>query len=364
MARRTVHLHVGLPGTGGDIVPAALARHAEALRAQGICAPAGADEMLRATLEITRDHRAHGLRRRDVEGSWAAICRRAQRERGPVVLGHELLAAATPEQVALLLDGLAGFEVHVLLTATDPASQLAAGWRRTLAAGGATSYARFRRRVLDPARDHPQAREFWAAHDLTAVAARWAAALGDPRRVHVVVPPAGAHDPRPAIWQTLGELVGFEPLALPHDEMALDEVAAAVARGLNDALDGRLGSVEHRQAVAHYLGDAAWSGPRAVPTAAAYADLRAIALLWSRQVTASGYAVIGDLADLSPAEPAGNGAEQGPALEDVLARTTDALADLVVETTRLRQRAAELEARNRSLETRRLRLAPRLTRAS
>ena len=46
------------------------------------------DEMFHAAVEMRRDHASWGLRRRDVEGAWAGVCRRALKDRGPVVVGH------------------------------------------------------------------------------------------------------------------------------------------------------------------------------------------------------------------------------------------------------------------------------------
>jgi hypothetical protein len=364
MARRSVHLQIGLPGAGGDFVAAALSRHADSLRQRGTCVPAAPEEALHAALEITRTHAARGLRRRDVEGAWAAICRRVHRQRGDVVLGHDLFAAASPNQVALLLDGLAGLDVHVVLVASDPATLLEAGWAEAVAAGSPISFTRFRRRVLDPTRTHDQAHDFWTGHDLAAVAARWAEALGDPRRVHVVVPPAAARDPRPAIWQAMAELVGFEPLALPPaEELALDPLTAAVARSVNESLDGRLDARSHRDALDQHLCGGT-TGLRALPPRSVYDQLVGVASGWLQALSTGGYDVIGDLDDLAPLRPGEPGTHAAePPLEERLAVTTDALADLLVEASLLRTRAAELASRNERLERRRRRLRIRLAHA-
>jgi hypothetical protein len=357
MARRSVHLQIGLPGAGGDFVAAALSRYADDLREHGTWVPASPEEALHAALEITRTHAAWGRRRRDVEGAWAAICRRIHRQRADAVLGHDLFAAASPAQVALLLDGLADLDVHVVLVASDPATVLEAGWAEAVAAGSPVSFTRFRRRVLDPARTHDQAHDFWAGHDLAAVAARWSEALGDARRVHVVVPPAAARDPRPAIWQALAELVGFEPLALPPaEELALEPVTAAVARAVNESLDGRLDARSHRDALNQHLCGGT-TGLRALPSRTVYDQLVGVAAGWREALATGGYDLVGDPADLAPLRPDEPGTHAAePPLEERLAVTTDALADLLVEASRLRHRAAELASRNEKLERRRRRL--------
>ena len=126
--------------------------------------------MFRAAIEIRRDHRAWGYERREVEGAWAAICRRMHKGPRVSVVSKEMLSACTDDQAALLLDTLAGIEVHVVITA----------------------------RRADAAR-----------HELVDLQARWARAVRRPERVHVLVVPADA-EPRDWIWQALGDLVGYD----------------------------------------------------------------------------------------------------------------------------------------------------------
>ncbi|MGB0101712.1 MAG: hypothetical protein WBP61_15650 [Nocardioides sp.] len=181
MAKRTAFLHIGLPRSGGGFLDAALIEHAESLAELGVQHPAiSAEEMFRAAIEIRRDHAAWGYQRREVEGAWAGICRRIQRGRDDVVVSQELLAGCTSEQVALLLDGLPGFEIHVIVTAREPGSQLLPGS---------------------------------AAPDLGEVLATWGAAVGAPNRLHVIVVPE--EDPEAAVWAALGGLVGFDDVVLP-----------------------------------------------------------------------------------------------------------------------------------------------------
>lgn len=117
MPRRTALLHVGRPLPGGPDHHAALVAHADLLAPAGYApVDVSADVLTRAALEILREHRAAGLRRRDVEGAWADVCRRARRTRGHVVISQPWFASASREQAALALDGLAGFDVHLVVT--------------------------------------------------------------------------------------------------------------------------------------------------------------------------------------------------------------------------------------------------------
>lgn len=164
MAKRKAFLHIGPPRSTGDFLGAALAEHAAALEDAGLRHPAiSAEEMFRATIEIRRDHQAWGYGRREVEGAWAGICRRAWKGRKDVVLSQDLLAGCTGAQVDLLLDGLHGMQVHVVVTGTE-------------------------------------------------VPSAWAPVV-KPERLHVIEVPET--DAEQAVWTAFGEIAGFDASALP-----------------------------------------------------------------------------------------------------------------------------------------------------
>lgn len=369
MGRRTAYLHIGLPRTGGAFLDSALAEHAEALEAEGLRHPAiSAEQMFRAAIEIRRDHKAWGYERREVEGTWAEICRRAQKGKGDVVFSQELLAACTAPQIALLLDTLNGFEIHLVVTARDPGTQMVAAWAGSVEAGRSVSFTRFRQRVMDPAREHDQAQRFWAGQDLGAVLERWTAAVDGPQRVHVIAVPSGPDDPRQEIWSALGEIAGFDAAALP---LALDPATAphpttiAVLRQVNRAVDGRLPARAQRSVVRRYLSEGT---VRDVPAPAIptdlHTDLRALGERWRKELADGGYDVHGDTADLLPAasEPTATQPDDVPA-EERLSTATDVLANVLVEVARLREHNQALEQRNAKLEKKRKKLKERLAEA-
>lgn len=80
-----------------------------------------------AGVEITRSHKGAGLSRRDVEGCWARVCRRAWKAKSDVFLSVPAFFDTTSEQAALALDGLAGFKV-VLVVTSGFAVQPPAAW--------------------------------------------------------------------------------------------------------------------------------------------------------------------------------------------------------------------------------------------
>lgn len=348
MPKRTAWLHVGLPGTGAPTLATALATHAEALRAQGFALPASPEQALRAALELRREHKGWGYRRREVEGAWADVCRRAHRgRRHPLVVG-ELLAACDPSALDLLLDGLAPMRVEVVVNVRDPAAQVLDAWAETVRLGRTVSFASYAERLLDPAREHAQSRRFWAAQHVGEVLARWGEAVG-PERVHLVVLPhapdgAGGPGALEAAWAGLGRATGLDVAGLPLPAHAarslLDPAGVAVAREANRAVDGRIEVGAHRREVAPWLATALAQEPAAHPRLPRdlHDVLDRLAATWRDQVVAAGHPVHGDLGDLRPAEadPAAPLPDDVPT-EVRLALATEALADALVEVARLRR---------------------------
>ena len=294
MTKPKSFLLVGLPHTGVPLLTAALELHRDALAELGVTAPArSADEAFRAAVELRREHRAWGLRRKDVEGTWSAICRRALKaRRTTVVTGHELLAGATPDEIALLVDGLAGTQVHVVVLAGAPDCRIGL---------------------------------FPDELDLGGVLRRWAGAISSPDRLHVVVTdPADGN----VAWRALGSLVGFDAdrLTLP-DPVGL--VVPADAASLRLVAESSGVHVDHDELVE-------------------------TAEEWGKLVAGHGYDVVGDLRDLVPVRPAHSTDPARAAYDLRVDVLTESLAEAVTEVGRLRARLRELERTDRKKRSVRL----------
>ncbi len=367
MARRKVFLHIGLPGSGGGFLEHALLTHAEPLEALGVDVVADSvEELLRVAVETRRDHKEWGYARSDVEGTWASMCRRVFRSKGDAVVSQELLAGADAGQAALFLDGLAGREVHLVLTVRDPGSQVVAGWERDVKSGGSVSFSRFHRRAAEPP-DREPSRSFWTDQDLVEVLDRWAVTI-KPHRVHVIaVPPID--DPRAMIWAAFGEIVGFDPSSLSPavaraSQPGLGTTEVAVLRSVNEAIDGRIEGAMRRTVVKRYFADRILGDTGARPAASPpelYDELLERAERWQKRLSNAGYDVHGESAHLLPLEPARSvlSPDDVPARER-LRTTTDALAHVLVEVARLREHNEQLEVRNAKLEKKRRKLKRRL----
>jgi hypothetical protein len=292
MGKQKSFLLVGLPHTGIPLLTAALEQHREALAGYGVRVPAkSADEAFRAAVELRREHKAWGLRRRDVEGAWAGICRRALKQDSTAVVGHELLAGAAPDEIALLVDGLAGTRIHVVVLAGVPDGRVGL---------------------------------FPDELDLAGVLTRWELAATGPDRVHVVV--SDPSDPAVA-WRALGAVAGFDAERLP---------LPAPATAVNAADTASLRLIAESSGV-HVDHD----------------ELVELAEEWGKVVADRGYDVLGDLRDLVPVRPAGPTDPARASYDDRVDILNNALSEAVAEVGRLRQELALARERTAKPEKKR-----------
>ncbi|MEV7431557.1 hypothetical protein AB0N29_18230 [Nocardioides sp. NPDC092400] len=246
-----VVLHVGLPKTGTTYLQSLLATQRDALRAGGVLHPflrPGA--MFQAAVELRGSAAKFGLAEQQVAGTWAALCDRARAHDGPVLLGHEVLAGATPEQVAAALAPLAGVEVDVVVTARDLGRQATAHWQEEVKLGDTRSFAELEAGELraDTGRDAgPDAGgrrpHFWHAQDWGWALERWSTAV-PASRVHLVVCPEPGAAPA-ELWRRFAAAARIDPGlvdadAVPVANPSLGRSEVALLRAVNRELAGRL----------------------------------------------------------------------------------------------------------------------------
>lgn len=204
MAKRKAYLHIGLPGVG-DVLDTAVQRHRTNLAELDVLVPAKArEESFRAAIELRRRHKEWGYRRKEVEGAWAGIARRALKGRSTVLVSQAALAGATEDEIDLMTTQLPGLKLHVVVTVAAPD-----GWAEP----------------GDP------------DTDLASVLGRWRRAVREPDRLHVVVVPPGDAG-REAAWRELGRVVGFGTRSLSL--AGLEPGAAPALRPLDAAGTQRL----------------------------------------------------------------------------------------------------------------------------
>lgn len=292
MAKQQAFLHIGLPHSGGELLDAALRQHADRLtdgRGRPVRLPARSEmEMFNAAVEIRREHRAWGLRRKDVEGSWAALCRRATKNKDTVVLSHHLLAGCTPDEIALLVDQLPGCAVHVVVTVGPP---------------------------------DPRVALFPDDYDLASVLERWAAAVRSPDRVHVL-----AVDPERPVraWHALGRVLGVDTHELELPSAPVPATDPATLRLLAES----------------------------AADLASYADLATLPEEWAKLVADRGHDLHGDLSALRTHVPAQSSTEQHQldTVAGALTETVAEVVRLRTRAVDLEHRNAKLQRKKLSLK--------------
>jgi hypothetical protein len=129
MSKHHVFLHIG-----PDVVEID-AEVRERLAAVGVQTPdVTQDDLHRADLEIRREHKSAGLKRKDVEGAWAKVCRKTFRLKSDAFISEPGFFAADADQAALAIDGLAGLKVHLVVT-VQARTELPAAWTRLVKPG-------------------------------------------------------------------------------------------------------------------------------------------------------------------------------------------------------------------------------------
>ncbi|MBM9460704.1 hypothetical protein JK386_12390 [Nocardioides sp. zg-536] len=229
MARR-VFLHAGLPKTGTTYLQRVLWAHREALLDEGLLLPGfGHREHLWAALEVCE----RDLARRDprAAGAWERLCAEATAHPGDVLLSHEFFCAATARQAAAVAERLRPAELHLILTARQPAAMLAAGWQESVKNGGVVS--------LEELASRTGRRELgWWTLDLGGVLHRWAPVV-PADRIHVLVLP-GPRAPAEQHWHNLAGVLGLSGDHAPPAQVvnpSLGVAQAELLRRVNAHLD-------------------------------------------------------------------------------------------------------------------------------
>lgn len=349
-APNRVVLHVGAPKSGTTFLQKAMWRHREALREAGFRFPGrNPREMFLAAIEVRETHQKWGFEQDALRGTWRRLCREAREFDGTSIMSHELLAAATDDQISSSLKELENLDVHVVFTARDLGRQVVSEWQERIKNGSTGTFEEFEASVARRIHDADFSNLFWRYQNLPGVLGRWAAHL-PPSNVHVVVAPPPGADPR-ELWHRFGDAVGFDARSLDPTDPAgtanptLGVVSIAILRQVNEALNGRIVQPTYAKVVKRYLGQdllTRHSSPRPACPPDLQAALRQLSEEWIREIGARGYTVHGDLAELLPMPAESPVPPDDVNLRDQATVSAAVIADLLVEVAELRARVRRL----------------------
>jgi hypothetical protein len=349
-----VVLHVGAPKSGTTFLQNAMWRNQAALRVSGYrCPGARQRDMFLAAIEVRGRASFWGLEPHEIEGTWRRLCAEAREFPGTTIMSHELLAAATDQQVAAARAELAGLDLHLVFTARDLDRQVVSEWQERVKNGSTQRFAGFARGISAGMRSGDFSGGFWSFHDLPGILARWGDGL-PADHVHVVVAPRTGADPH-ELWRRFGAAVGFDAAGLdPTDpdhstNPSLGVTEIAIMRQVNEALDGRIKQPAYAHVVKRFVSQgllARHSSPRPTAPSELSAVLGEVAQRWIEVIGERGYQVHGDLADLLPGPPDPASPPADVVDPRAQADTSAAvIADLLVEVAQLRARVRRLQGR-------------------
>ena len=304
---RVVYLHVGAPKTGTTYLQDRLRLNAKSLADHGVHFPTRSPLVspalfqFRAALDLLGPD--WGGPPGHAKGNWDALARQVRRRSGSVIVSHEILAPASPAQVAKAKADLAGSEIHIVYSARDLGRQLPAAWQESIKQGRRWSYRRFLRAAVsgDP--------WFYRAFDLPSVLETWGAGL-PPERIHVVTVPQpgvpGQHGD--LLWLRFCEAFGIEPAWAPVDSdrrnRSLGIAETQVVRELNrripratrrgPAYDNLIRETLAQQQLVKRESLPVRLPPRRLPWAQAQTEN------WVKWLDGSGVHIVGDPDDLWP----------------------------------------------------------------
>jgi len=354
---KRVYLHVGLPKTGTTFLQGVLATNASRLREHGLLYPLEHREaMFHAAVDLRGSYDRWGFDERRVSGAWDRLAAQVRQFDGSALISHEILSSAPSEQVSKALADIGDAEPHVVLTVRDLGRQIAAYWQEEVKDGRVITFAEFLGRIRDDLNAGKFRAAFWRSEHPIQVLRRWADGL-PPGNVHVVVaPPPGAD--RDELWRRYADAVGIDAAACSTEtglpaNVSLGAAQSALLRDVNEALDGRIVRPPYTYVVKRFFAQSVLTqqkAPRLTIPADVYEPARALSETWVHKIEAAGYTVHGDLAELLPVPPPGDAPPVEVAVEDRYAAATDAIAELLVEITRLREnRLVPLEGLRGSL---------------
>jgi hypothetical protein len=358
-----IFLHVGLPKSGTTFLQDMLRQHRAWLRREGLLYPYDDHrDHFFAALDARENHQFVGGVRPQAEGAWPKLVQRATAFDGTVVLSHEILATASRPAARRSREALDDREVHVVVTARDPARQAVADWQEAIKHGRHVNFRGYVRRAglgkippKSPDADAPPARDF-AAQRLLDVIDNWAGDL-PPERVHIVTVPQASADPG-LLWRRFGELLGIaDPGRLtPGGEVRhnprLGVADIELLRRVNTSLDRRLvadefGAVAKKLYAQTILPSVSRSEAPVLPEGL-FERADALASEWIDGIKSAGYDVRGELDDLRPRHADGPWPGRWRS-QDVIDTAAAATAELLVEITELRRETSRLQRRQFTL---------------
>jgi hypothetical protein len=344
--RQPLFLHVGLPKSGTTFLQGLMANNRTRLKQAGYIYPfIRRETMFHTAVELRGQHERWGLDPARIDGTWQLVLDRIRGFDGAGIVSHELLAAASSEQVKRVARDTEDLELHVVVTARDLSRQATALWQEEVKNGRRWSFDEFSETLFSEDGTEQGASGFWRSQDLASVLTRWGIVV-PPERMHVVVVPRSSKDPH-LLWRRFAAAIGLDPGTVdlelqPRANESLGAAQVALLRQVVTALDGRLGQPHYAHVVKRFFAQSQLSRISSAPPVTP-PDVRqrldGVARQWVEEIRGQGYAVHGELDELVPGTAPVPEEARHPddvTAEDLVQGLPEVLAEMLVEIAVLR----------------------------
>jgi hypothetical protein len=305
---RRVYLHIGTPKSGTSYLQDRFGLNRDAIAKAGLTyLPTRTGDHFEAALDLIEERWAG--QREVARGQWLALVNEAKRTSGDILISHEILAAASTEQVARAMSAFADDEVHVVLTARDLARQIPAEWQELIKHRSRKTFKKFMIEIAQGRRTSPTL-WFWRVQSVPDILTRWGNGL-PPDRIHVVTVPPKTGPPG-ELWNRFSRVVGIDPgiaaVESTNFNASLGIAEAATILRLNKLLAGKgvprsvYVDLVREGAIRDVLGKRTTSIPVVVPKPR-WRFVERVSAEWHEWIEGAGVDVVGDLADLTPVPP-------------------------------------------------------------
>jgi hypothetical protein len=307
-------VHIGEPKTGTTFLQDALWANRARLAAAGLQLPGYSDrDHSRASRDLRETPRPASDPADPWTGEWDVLAGQALCARDRAVISNELLAASSPQQAERAVCSLLRAEVHVVVTVRNFAAFLPAEWQEAVKCRGTAGWEAWLDAVIaaERAADRRRRSWFWRVHDTLALLDMWSRHI-PPDQVHVVTVPHQASGS--LLWTRFAAAMEIDPggcdVTRGRRNSSLGYAETEFLRRMNEALPADMPdwfyAREIKQILAHgVLSDRPHHARLVLPPShAAWAAEQAEILLAG--LRDAKYDIVGDLADLRPAEEAGH----------------------------------------------------------
>lgn len=297
-----VFLHIGLPKTGTTYLQTIMWSGRDLMRAQGVLLPGEQRRDHLWASRVVRDDPRLADQIEKQRTAWDRLRAEVADWDGTAVISHEFFAAASAPQAAAMIEALAPAEVHLVVTAREPAGLFTSSWQESLKNGGVRSLATYAAAGVS---QNPMSIWNWRTLDVGLVLDRWAATV-PAQQVHVIpLPPPGS--PRTLVWDRFATLIGLDPGAFDDSESFANESLGVVEAETLRRINLHLQDKEFSSAMARgtfirtFLADerlAPRGGDRYWPEEGVIEECRRRGTAAVTAIAEAGYDVRGDLDDL------------------------------------------------------------------